>query len=127
MSRQMCHGLAPPEALRLLSLSPPVPAASWICHPLSGLPGQFWLRQGYEQGNFLGLCVTDLDDVVAGVDFLKGLGYVDPQAIAVYGLSYGGYLTLEPWQNTRRPSPLASISPVSTTGRSGRVGESDNG
>jgi len=48
----------------------------------------------YEEANFMGMCVTDLEDVIAGAEFLKGLGFVDSRAIGVYGLSYGGYLTL---------------------------------
>jgi dipeptidyl aminopeptidase/acylaminoacyl peptidase len=33
-------------------------------------------------------------DLVAGVDWLKSSGYVDPKKIAVMGGSYGGYMTL---------------------------------
>ncbi len=36
----------------------------------------------------------DLRDLVAGVEFLKKTGYVDPQRIAIMGASWGGYLTL---------------------------------
>jgi dipeptidyl aminopeptidase/acylaminoacyl peptidase len=36
----------------------------------------------------------DAADVVAGVDYLKSLGYVDTERIGVWGLSYGGFLTL---------------------------------
>ena len=36
----------------------------------------------------------DLKDAVAGAEFLKGLGYVDPQAIGITGTSYGGILTM---------------------------------
>ena len=36
----------------------------------------------------------DLKDVIAARDFLVGLGYVDPNAVAVMGESYGGYLAL---------------------------------
>ncbi len=35
----------------------------------------------------------DLDDLEAGVDYLRGLGYVDPNRIGIYGGSYGGYMT----------------------------------
>lgn len=35
----------------------------------------------------------DLSDVVASVDYLKNLNLVDPDRIAIFGGSYGGYLT----------------------------------
>ncbi|MGH9350460.1 MAG: prolyl oligopeptidase family serine peptidase [Vicinamibacterales bacterium] len=37
---------------------------------------------------------NDAWDVSAGVDYLKTLGYVDTERIGVWGLSYGGFLTL---------------------------------
>jgi len=36
----------------------------------------------------------DLEDVAAGAEYLKGLPYVDPKRLAVFGGSYGGYMTL---------------------------------
>ncbi|HHY75543.1 MAG TPA: S9 family peptidase [Firmicutes bacterium] len=38
--------------------------------------------------------VDDVADVIAAADYLKALSYVDPEGVGVYGLSYGGYLTL---------------------------------
>lgn len=35
------------------------------------------------------------EDVAAGADYLKTLPYVDPDRIGVWGLSYGGYMTLQ--------------------------------
>ena len=35
----------------------------------------------------------DLEDVVAGVDYLKAISYVDPDRIAIFGGSYGGFMT----------------------------------
>jgi dipeptidyl-peptidase 4 len=37
----------------------------------------------------------ELQDQLAGVKFLKSLGYVDPARIGITGGSYGGYMTLE--------------------------------
>jgi len=39
--------------------------------------------------------VGDTADVAAGADYLKTLEYVDPDRIGVFGLSYGGFLTLQ--------------------------------
>lgn len=36
----------------------------------------------------------DLDDAVAGVQYLETLGYVDTSRVGIYGGSYGGFLTL---------------------------------
>ena len=35
----------------------------------------------------------DLDDIAAGIEYLKSLPYVDPERIGIYGSSYGGYMT----------------------------------
>lgn len=55
--------------------------------------GSIGYGTAYEQATYLTMCVDELDDVVRGADYLKGLGFVDPEGIAVYGISYGGYLT----------------------------------
>lgn len=36
----------------------------------------------------------DLKDAIAGAEFLKGLGYVDPDAIGITGTSYGAILSM---------------------------------
>ena len=38
---------------------------------------------------------VELQDQLAGVKYLKSLGYVDPTRIGITGGSYGGYMTLE--------------------------------
>lgn len=54
---------------------------------------------GYDRdwatGNYLDLGGKDLLDVASGVDYLKTLDYVDPDRIGVWGLSYGGFMTLQ--------------------------------
>jgi len=37
----------------------------------------------------------ETEDVNAGADYLKTLSYVDPDRIGVWGLSYGGFMTLQ--------------------------------
>jgi dipeptidyl aminopeptidase/acylaminoacyl peptidase len=38
---------------------------------------------------------SETQDVNAGADYLKTLGYVDPDRIGIWGLSYGGFMTLQ--------------------------------
>ena len=65
----------------------------------------------------MGVGVNDTADVASGADYLKTLSYVDPDRIGVFGLSYGGFLTLQAVTVTRRCGALASTSPASSTGR----------
>ena len=37
--------------------------------------------------------ITDYDDVIAAVDHAIAAGYADPERLAVFGYSYGGYMT----------------------------------
>jgi dipeptidyl-peptidase-4 len=41
-----------------------------------------------------GLGVVEVEDQVRGVEFLRGLPYVDSRRIGIFGWSYGGYMTL---------------------------------
>jgi dipeptidyl-peptidase-4 len=44
---------------------------------------------------YLKLGSVEVQDQVAGVDWLKRQDFVDPERIAVYGWSYGGYMALK--------------------------------
>ena len=46
-------------------------------------------------GDYMDMGGKETQDVAAGADYLKTLAYVDPDRIAVWGLSYGGYMTLQ--------------------------------
>ena len=48
----------------------------------------------FQKANFQDLGGGDLKDEIAGVDFLKAIGYVDPKKIGITGGSYGGFMTL---------------------------------
>lgn len=50
--------------------------------------------QEFMEASHLGMGVTDAQDVADSARFLADLGYVDPARIGVWGLSYGGYMTL---------------------------------
>ena len=43
----------------------------------------------------------DLEDIIAGVNYLKSLDYVDDKRIGIFGGSYGGYMTF--WATVKRP------------------------
>lgn len=48
----------------------------------------------FQKANFQDLGGGDLKDELAGVEFLKATGYVDPRKIGITGGSYGGFMTL---------------------------------
>ena len=48
----------------------------------------------FQKANFQDLGGGDLKDEIAGVEFLKDTGYVDPKKIGITGGSYGGFMTL---------------------------------
>lgn len=48
----------------------------------------------FQKANFQDLGGGDLKDEIAGVEFVKATGYVDPKKIGIYGGSYGGFMTL---------------------------------
>ena len=48
----------------------------------------------FQQANLFDMGGGDLQDVLAGVDWIKQTGHVDPKKIAVMGGSYGGYLSM---------------------------------
>ena len=48
----------------------------------------------FQNANIKDLGGADLKDEIAGVDFLKATGFVDPKRIGIWGGSYGGYMTL---------------------------------
>jgi len=48
----------------------------------------------YESAIYHHMGEAEIADQVAGAEFLKGLDYVDPERMGIYGHSYGGYMTL---------------------------------
>ena len=57
--------------------------------------GSSGYNREWATGVHMGIGVNDTADVAAGADYLKTLAYVDPDRIGVFGLSYGGFLTLQ--------------------------------
>jgi len=64
----------------------------------------------FEQADLFDMGGGDLQDVLAGVDFIKQTGHLDPKKIAVMGGSYGGYLTL--MAVTKAPDVWAAGVPI---------------
>jgi dipeptidyl aminopeptidase/acylaminoacyl peptidase len=56
--------------------------------------GSIGYGKDWRLGVYRDLGGKDAEDVLAGVDYLRSLGYVDTERIGVWGLSYGGFLTL---------------------------------
>jgi dipeptidyl aminopeptidase/acylaminoacyl peptidase len=57
--------------------------------------GSSGYSRDWATGVYMSLGVGDTADVAAGADYLKTLSYVDPDRIGVFGLSFGGFLTLQ--------------------------------
>jgi dipeptidyl aminopeptidase/acylaminoacyl peptidase len=57
--------------------------------------GSSGYSRDWATGVHMALGVNDTADVASGADYLKTLDYVDPNRIGVWGLSYGGFLTLQ--------------------------------
>ncbi|HLV86586.1 MAG TPA: S9 family peptidase [Candidatus Sulfotelmatobacter sp.] len=64
----------------------------------------------FQQANLFDMGGGDLQDVLAGVDWIKQTGHLDPKKIAVMGGSYGGYLTM--MAVTKAPELWAAGIPI---------------
>jgi dipeptidyl aminopeptidase/acylaminoacyl peptidase len=64
----------------------------------------------FQQANLFDMGGGDLQDVLAGVDWIKQTGHLDPKKIAVMGGSYGGYLSM--MSVTKAPDVWAAGVPI---------------
>ncbi|MFZ0731978.1 MAG: S9 family peptidase [Candidatus Sulfotelmatobacter sp.] len=64
----------------------------------------------FQQANLFDMGGGDLQDVLAGVDWIKQTGHLDPKKIAVMGANYGGYLTM--MAVTKAPDLWAAAVPI---------------
>ena len=62
--------------------------------------------KAFEDAIYRSMSGVEVDDQIAGVNWLKKQDFVDPERIAVYGWSYGGYMTLRLLQ--RAPGVFAA-------------------
>ena len=56
--------------------------------------GSYNRGHAFETSIYHQLGKVELQDQLAGVNYLKSLPYVDPSRIGIWGWSYGGYMTL---------------------------------
>jgi len=64
----------------------------------------------FQQANLFDMGGGDLQDVLAGVDWIKQTGHLDPKKIAVMGGSYGGYMSM--MAVTKAPDVWAAGVPI---------------
>ncbi len=64
----------------------------------------------FQQANLFDMGGGDLQDVLAGVDWIRQTGHLDPKKIAVMGGSYGGYLSM--MSVTKAPDVWAAGVPI---------------
>ncbi len=64
----------------------------------------------FQQANLFDMGGGDLQDVLAGVEWIKQTGHLDPKKIAVMGGSYGGYLSM--MAVTKAPEVWAAGVPI---------------
>jgi dipeptidyl aminopeptidase/acylaminoacyl peptidase len=64
----------------------------------------------FQQANLFDMGGGDLQDILAGVDWIKQTGHLDPKKIAVMGGSYGGYLSM--MSVTKAPDVWAAGVPI---------------
>jgi dipeptidyl aminopeptidase/acylaminoacyl peptidase len=57
--------------------------------------GSIGYGRKWREGHYRDLGGKDYQDVAAGVDFLERQGFVDTDRVGIWGLSYGGFLTLQ--------------------------------
>jgi dipeptidyl-peptidase 4 len=65
----------------------------WIVFSIDGR-GTPDRGKAFEDAIYRSMSGVEVDDQLVGINWLKKQDFVDPQKIAVYGWSYGGYMTL---------------------------------
>ncbi len=69
-------------------------AQGWIIFSVDGR-GSPDRGKAFEDHIYRAMGTVEVQDQLTGVEWLKQQSFVDPQRIAVYGWSYGGYMTLK--------------------------------
>lgn len=92
--RQMRDGFPPLKAYAFFYAVSLWLAELGVVSLLVNYRGGIGYGKRFEQGNYGGLATAECADVVEAGDFLRTLPYVDPARVGVWGISYGGWLTL---------------------------------
>jgi len=92
--RQMREGFPPLEAYAFFYAVSLWLAGRGVVSYLVNYRGGIGYGRAFEQGNSRGLGVLECEDCVRAGEHLKTLPFVDPARVGIWGLSYGGWLTL---------------------------------
>ena len=92
--RQMRDGFPPLEAYAFFYAVSLWLAGRGVVSYLVNYRGGIGYGKAFEQGNSGGLGVLECEDCVRAGEYVKTLPFVDPGRVGVWGLSYGGWLTL---------------------------------
>lgn len=96
----------------------------WVTSPL--YPAQLLAGRGYvvlmpnyrgsggrgvafSKGDHRDLGGREMEDILAGIDYLAGVGMIDPDRVGISGTSYGGYMSA--WAATRHSDRFAVAIP----------------
>ena len=92
--RQMREGFPPLEAYAFFYAASLWLAERGVVTYFVNYRGGIGYGKTFEQGNSGGLAVLECEDCVRAGEYLKTLPFVDPERVGVWGISYGGWLTL---------------------------------
>ncbi len=92
--RQMREGFPPLETYAFFYAASLWLAELGIVSYLVNYRGGIGYGKAFEQGNAGGLAVAECEDCVRAGEYLKTLPFVDPERVGIWGISYGGWLTL---------------------------------
>lgn len=92
--RQMREGFPPLKAYAFFYAVSLWLADRGVVSYLVNYRGGIGYGKRFEQGNAGGLAVLECDDCVRAGEWLKAQPFVDPERVGVWGISYGGWLTL---------------------------------
>lgn len=92
--RQMREGFPPLEAYAFFYAVSLWLAECGVVSYLVNYRGGIGYGKTFEQGNSGGLATVECEDCVRAGEWVKSQPFVDPERVGVWGLSYGGWLTL---------------------------------
>ena len=76
--------------------------------------GSAGLGRDYRTDVYMHLGGKDLEDELDGLEYLRQLGYIDPQRVGIYGGSYGGFMALMGLFTTEKYACAAALRAVTS-------------